>query len=112
MVPPPREATREVVLTPAFLVALEELLDRRQRQAAAQAACPIELYYTEEVTSRPQAVPMQTPCPQVFPLLASAASQGTCATMAPPLGIMTREEIKRDCHPDRKGTEGWSHATL
>lgn len=81
--PPPRE----VVLTPQLLDALEDLLDRRERRAAAYTACPIESNRTEDGTSRPQAIPMHAPGP-------SAATQGTRATMTQPSDIMTQEEIE------------------
>lgn len=80
----PREIAPEVVLMPSFIAALYELLDRWERRATIHATRPTEPYHTKEVTSRPHVVPLYAPPPQVFPLLASAATQGTWETMAPP----------------------------
>lgn len=84
---PPKEIAPKVILITAFLVILDELLDRRERRVIACVTRLANPYRTEEATSSPRAVPLYAPPPHVFPLLASAATQGTRATMTLPLDL-------------------------
>lgn len=92
--PPPREISPEVIHTPTFIAALDELLDRREPRVAARATRPADLYHTEEATSRTHVVHLYASPPQVIPPPKSTSTQGIGTTMAPPVGIMTREEIE------------------
>lgn len=92
--PPPRLVTHEVIFILAFITVLYELLHKRDRQAVARVACPVEPFRMKEASSTPQFVPLYVPPPQPFLILASVATHGTGMTMAIPPGIMTREEIE------------------
>lgn len=84
------EETPEIVLTPDFTAALDELLDRRERRASARTTRLIDTFKVEEDTSRPQyqQVSPSTSQPR------SVATLGTRMTMVLPPDVVTKKEIE------------------
>lgn len=93
-VPSWMKVSSEIVLMPAFMAAVNEPLDLRERRAFARADHPADTFKVEEASSRPQYQQVSPPTSQPCPLPMSVATLGTGMTVGLTPSIMMREDIE------------------
>lgn len=110
--PPRVDIAPEIVLSMAFMAAVDELLDQREQRVAAQAAQQADACRMEEATSKPHVPQVPSMAPQPTHLTVSVAIVGTGATMDHSPGIMTREEVEELVSQKMKDQKGRAMPSL